>query len=140
MIDPARVGGSHRLSGAEAVEDLDFIKTVQVYAGVGPFGEHELQVEFDVAEFFVADKIGRAAAPPVENRAARGGEAAQARGAEQALPQHAARGEPFERFSVLSVPAREIFAVEERHPTVFEQIWRVAVRVAVVQLGEFLEK
>src|SRR5439155_24392715 len=121
VINAAAVGRSDRLSGAEAVEDLDLVQAVQVDAGVGSLRQHEFQIQLGVAELFVSDEIDRASLAAVENAIARTSHGCEARGAEQRIPKNAGSGEPFVAGIVHAMPAGEIFAVEQRLPAVLQE-------------------
>jgi hypothetical protein len=95
-------------------------------------GEHELEIDLDVAEGLVGADVG---GPPgaVHHHAARRRPAVQLRRSEIRLESHRAGREPLVlRFSVTGLPAGEILAVQERLPALLEEVRRIAVRIAVL--------
>src|SRR6266849_4959301 len=63
----------------------------------------------------------------------------QPRRAKQPLPQHGPRSEPIVLLAQ-AVPARKILAVEQRPPTLFYKVRRIAVRIAIIELRPLLGK
>src|ERR1039457_262771 len=107
---------------------------MHVDARVGALRQHEFDVQFDVAEFPVADEVGGAAVEAVQDAVAGSGHGGEPRGPQQAVPDDAPRAEPVAPAGTLAMPAGEVVAVEERHPAFLNQIGRIAVGVAIVEL------
>src|ERR1035438_10496051 len=99
---------------------------------VGALRQHEFDVQFDVAEFPLADEVGGAAIEAVQDAVAGSGHGGEPRGPQQAVPDDAGRAEPVAPAGTLAVPAGEVVAVEERHPAFLDEIGRIAVGVAIV--------
>src|SRR5579862_1057414 len=140
VVDAAAIRRSHRLGGSPAIEDLAFIEAVHVDPRVGPFCQHELQVQLDVAELLIADQVGGAAAQPVQDAVARTRHGGEPGGAQQPVPDYAGSGEPVTLRGTERVPAGQIVSIKERFPALLDQIRRIAVRFAIVVLLPLLRQ
>ena len=96
--------------------------------------EHEFEIEFDVAELLIGDQIDRASLRTVQDALARALDAAEAGGAEQAIPGNRRGREPLVGSFTHAVPAGKIAAVEQGSPAVLDEERRIAVGVTVIQL------
>jgi len=68
-INSATVGTRELPGLASRVVDLDFVDSVQLDAGIGMLGDHELQLNFKVAPFLTGNEIMGAACLAVDNDA-----------------------------------------------------------------------
>src|SRR6185295_11909846 len=94
VVDRAGVRRGHLLSRSPAVEDLHLIQALKVDAGVGGLGDHEFEIQLDVAEASLGTQIGGLAGGAVENDAARRGASGELRRPEDALVADEASGVP----------------------------------------------
>ena len=133
VIDAAEVRRCRRFGVGPAVEDLHLVQALQVHARVRALGQHELEIQLDVAELASRAQVRRLAGRPVQDDAAALPPTGELRRAQDALVANGANGPPLVGGAgITRTPARERRAVEQRLPPVFEHERRIAVGIAVL--------